>query len=498
MTIERRNFYEELIDKMMIEEVITSEQIKELLRNNKNIKTKRVAILSALEDNNKEKTLLFNKIKTLIQSTGEHNIDSAEHIKNLVTLLRDYVDYGSVEVKKFGEVMTPISLVEEMLDTLPNEVWSNPDLKWLDPANGVGIFPSVIVERLMAGLENIIEDETERYEHILGNMLYVSELQPKNCFLFLCAFDPQDKYDTNVYCGSYLDENFDNHCKEVWGVEKFDIIVQNPPYQEQKEGFKKTQPLWHLFVQKSIETSLVEGGYLVAVHPDGWRFDAGGFESTKDLLMSKEMIYLELHNDIDGQKTFGAQTAYDYYCIRNINNNRFLTKVKFMDGISKMVNISNLPLIPNGMLKTYDRLFAKNDEEKVYMISESAYHTQRTEQMSKELTTEFKYPCIYTTLKDDIIQLWYSNINNKGHFGIPKVIWSNGGASTPQVDALGKYGLTQFAYAIVDTPENLPKIKAAMESPEFIKLMSYSNGRKQRYNRKVIALFRKDFWKEFL
>ena len=54
--------------------------------------------------------------------------------------------------KTFGEVMTPLFLVNDMLDTIPKEVWINPHLKWLDPCNGIGTFFSVVVERLMNGL----------------------------------------------------------------------------------------------------------------------------------------------------------------------------------------------------------------------------------------------------------------------------------------------------------------------------------------------------------
>jgi hypothetical protein len=499
MTKERRNFYEELIDKMMIEEVVTKEQIRVLLRANKNIKTKRTAILAALEENNKDKTLLFNKIKTLLENTDEKNIDSVEHIKNLVVLLRDYVDYGDTEVKKFGEVMTPISLVEEMLDTLPNEVWSNPDLKWLDPCAGVGVFPSVIVERLMAGLENIIEDEDERYQHILGNMLYVAELQPKNCFLFLCGFDPQDKYDTNVYQGSYLDEGFRKHAEDIWGVDKFDIVVMNPPYQEQKEGFKKTQPLWHKFVIKSIEKNLVENGYLVAVHPSGWRNVSGVFKKTQNLIKSKELIYLEQHTFQDGIKTFGAKTDYDFYCLRNINNNNFITKIKCQDGSVARTNISDDEYIPNGKFKELKKLYAKNGEERVNILySRSNYGTDK-KNVSKEQTEEYKYPCVYTTTTNNKVNFWYSNINNNGHFNIAKVFWSNGYSPTVHVDENGKYGLTQFSYGIVDEVNYLHKIKKALDSPEFKKIMRpVDDGCTHQYNRKVIAMFRKDFWKEFI
>lgn len=82
---------------------------------------------------------------------------------------------------KNGEVFTPLTLVNEMLDKLPAEVWSNPNLKWLDPANGVGNFPVVVYYRLMDGLQDCILIEEERSKHIIENMLYMVELDQHNC-----------------------------------------------------------------------------------------------------------------------------------------------------------------------------------------------------------------------------------------------------------------------------------------------------------------------------
>lgn len=80
--------------------------------------------------------------------------------------------------KKFGEVLTPVKLVHEMLDTLPEEVWSNPDLKWLDPASGRNaIFPIEVYKRLMDGLKDWEEDKIKRSNHIWENMIYMVEIQ---------------------------------------------------------------------------------------------------------------------------------------------------------------------------------------------------------------------------------------------------------------------------------------------------------------------------------
>ena len=407
----------------------------------------------------------------------------------------NFVKVSKTKVKEFGEVMTPITLVEEMLDTLPDEVWTNPNLKWLDPCNGVGTFFSVVIERLMIGLESFEPNEKLRYKHIVENMIYACELQAKNLFLYLYTFDPHNEYAMNVYCGSYLDEGFDKHM-ETWKIDKFDVIVMNPPYNNNTGNKGTGNTLWDKFVIKTI-SQLVDCGYLVAVHPSGWRNIDGTFKNIQRILKSKQMSYLEIHNEKDGLKTFGAETRYDYYCLHNVPNTMF-TKIKCQDGTIERVDLSKMDFIPNGMFKIFDKLIAKNGDT-VKILRDCSYHTQK-EYVNGKQTEEFKYPCVYMMPKDGVPKLKYSKINTKGHFGIPKLIWSNGRITSvgSLIDANGEYGITEFAYAIIDIPENLPRIKHAFDHKNFRKLMEECSISDMSINRKVIALFRKDFWKEFL
>jgi hypothetical protein len=211
------------------------------------------------------------------------------------------------------------------------------------------------------------------------------------------------------------------------------------------------------------------------------------------------MLYLEVHDKGDGIKTFGVSTTYDFYCVHNVPNTMF-TKIKCMDGTTERADISKMEFIPNGMYKEFEKLMPKKGEEKVNVLRSCKYHTQK-DYVSKEQTEEFKYPVVYVTYKDGSVNSRYSSTKEHGHFGIPKVIFSNG-ISCPLVDGDGEYAITEFAYAIIDEPKNLPFIQKAMLHPDFMKLMSFSDGMtgvgRHRYNYKAIALFRKDFWKEFL
>lgn len=387
--------------------------------------------------------------------------------------------------KTFGEVMTPLFLVNDMLDALPKEVWTNPHLKWLDPCNGIGTFFSVVVERIMNGLHSFEPDKELRYKHIIENMLWACEIQDNTIETYNKIFNPENKFKLNIINGDYLKTKF---------FDKFDLIVMNPPYQMLKEGNKKSQSLWDKFVIKTI-SELADGGYLVAVHPDGWRNPIGMFKGVQNLLKSRQMIYLEVHNKRDGIKTFGASTTYDFYCLHNVPPT-FNTKIKCLDGTTQRVDISKREFIPNGMFKEINKLIAKKGEERVDLLYSRTLYGNDKKNMSKEQTEEHKYPCVYVTYKDGTKQVWYSNVN-KGHFGISKVIFSNG-ISSPIIDESGEYGVMNFAYGIVDDVENLPYIQKALLNPEFLKLISFADSGVHRYNPKVIALFRKDFWKEFI
>jgi len=111
-------------------------------------------------------------------------------------VLNYYLNNSKVINKKKdenGEVFTPIHLVEEMLDTLPKDVWSNPMYRWLDPAVGTGAFPICIYYRLMEGLKDEIRNEHLRRKHILESMLYMCEIDDKNIKVLKIIFNSNNE-----------------------------------------------------------------------------------------------------------------------------------------------------------------------------------------------------------------------------------------------------------------------------------------------------------------
>jgi len=372
-----------------------------------------------------------------------------------------------------GEVFTPKELVNEILDQIPIEVWENPKSTFCDQSMGKGTFLIEIVNRLVYIYGYKEEDAKSRVFGYEIRVKYVNYLKRRGY--------------KNVFHKDSLTEKFNM---------EFDVVLGNPPYQK-KVGPKKTEAIWPKFVEKSFEICK-EGGYVSLIHPSGWRNVDGNFKETQKLLLSKNVEYLEMHNEKDGVKYFGATTSFDWYIVKNIDS-CIKTKVKDQNDNISEVNLSKLKFVPNGEFDKILSLVAKDGEEKVEILHSYSDYETRKPHMSKVRTEGHIYPCVYTTLKDNTINLFWSNTNQNGHFNTAKLIWSNGMASTLQLDHSGDYGLTQFSYAIVDKTENLVLIKKVMESDIFITLIHscyMSSG--DRFNRKVLSTFRKDFWKDFL
>ena len=70
------------------------------------------------------------------------------------------------------EVFTPPKLVNEILDTLPQELFKNPETKFLDPCCKSGVFLREIAKRLIDGLADKIPNLEKRLDHIFKNQLF--------------------------------------------------------------------------------------------------------------------------------------------------------------------------------------------------------------------------------------------------------------------------------------------------------------------------------------
>lgn len=407
--------------------------------------------------------------------------------KELLELINDCLKPKEVEKKENGEVFTPMKLVNEMLDKLPKKVWKNKNLKWLDPATGMGNFPIAIYLRLMEELKDEIKDARERKKHILENQLYMSELNKKNVLVCKQIFDINNEYKLNIYHGDSLKLDINKE----WGIDKFDMIIGNPPYNNSNSNKGKGNILWDKFVKIALNSFLKDKGKLIFVHPKGWRQYCN---EIGQLLMSKQIHYLNMNDTKKGLQIFSCATDYDYYVVENTPVYKETIINDYKDKKYKYFIDKNTKFIPNHSIKeVYNYLDFHNTDG---ILNDKSTYETRKKWMTGIETQEFRYPCVYSIDSKNKLSLKWSKINNKGHFGISKFIISNGNGFLK--DPEGKYGCTEWAYTIKCNEEDMESIEKCIKSKKFKNMIDAVKLTSNKYNYPVLKHLKKDFWKDFI
>jgi len=245
------------------------------------------------------------------------------------------------------EVFTSPAVVNRMLDTLPEALWSNPNAKFLDPFTKSGVFLREIAKRLMKGLETVIPDPQERLDHILGQQLYGIAITQLTALMarrtLYCSkdttelahcltdiFAQQGNPDGNIYfapcehtfvrgkcsyCGAterefgaeqrtaleqhaYLFIHNKNPYKEM----QFDVIIGNPPYQMSDGGAQASaKPIYHLFIEQAIK---LNPKYICMITPSRWFAGGKGLDDFKmQINLIKKLLELGCSvNEPDNEK----------------------------------------------------------------------------------------------------------------------------------------------------------------------------------------------------
>jgi hypothetical protein len=280
--------------------------------------------------------------------------------KELLELIDDCLKPKDIEKKKYGEVFTPMSFINDsMLADLEayytkqynKNIFEDETLKWGDTTSGMGNFPIAIYYKLMEGLKKKIPDEQDRKKHILEKMLFMAEYNKKNCFVIKQIFNMNNEFKLNLYEGDSLQLDI----QKEFGIDKFDIVIGNPPYNEELKS-TGAKALYNKFVEYYIEKC----NLLCFVIPSRWFSGGKGLNSfRKNMLERTDIVYINhfddaskiFDNSVDikgGVNYFLKDTNHKGDCkyngsITKLNNYDVFVDGKFHALIDKLIKFELLP-----------------------------------------------------------------------------------------------------------------------------------------------------------
>ena len=380
--------------------------------------------------------IIFGSIKEAMGKSSMLIYDmSAARIDDII---QKYLPVRKVEKDKNGEVFTPTELIYEMFDKLPKSVWKNKDLKWLDPANGTGNFPMIAYTKLMTGLKTKIPDKQKRSEHIIKKMLYMVELNPKNVAISRKIFGS----DANIACANFLTEE-DKWKKEFGGIDKFDIIIGNPPYnsggirakttQKVKRDQTKSKSIWPDFVKNSLTLLKNTNSYLLFIHPASW---ISLKSKNGDLIISRQLIYLRYYNYKEANLLFGNKSGkipLTYYLMQNVKTKNATNIYDKCDKDGVSFNIYENNFVPTESVEMLKKIYKYT--KKFGSLKDKSSTVRNSSDKMNTFSKSHPYPIINISNRN-IIRQFSSKNNDKNND--KKLILPNSSMGYPLYD---KYGI---------------------------------------------------------
>jgi site-specific DNA-methyltransferase (adenine-specific) len=242
------------------------------------------------------------------------------------------------------EVFTPPSLALTILDELETawgkanngeNIWSNPNVKFLDPCTKSGVFLREIAKRLIEGLHFEIPDLTQRVNHVLTNQVFGLATSELTGLLarrsVYCSKDANGIHSVartfensqgNVwyerldhtwksgrcsFCGAAESEYARGEDSETYAYQfihslsprkllaeafgremNFDVVIGNPPYQLETGGSgRQAKPIYNLFVEQAKALS---PRFLTMIIPSRWFAGGMGLDEFRSNMLNDRQI----------------------------------------------------------------------------------------------------------------------------------------------------------------------------------------------------------------
>lgn len=211
--------------------------------------------------------------------------------------------FSYIRPLKTNQIFTPRRIVNKMLDLLEEEnpsIFNNPDTTFVDLYVKSGMYLTELAKRLNRGLESQIPDRSERIKHIFEKQLF--GFAPTNII-----YNISHKYIFGNFNGVNSDNLKQQDLTESFkkgdtlGM-KFDVVIGNPPYQDETLGDNKgfAPPIYDKF----LDSAYLIADRVMMIHPARFLFNAGSTPKDWNSKMLQDPNLKIMFYEQDSSKVF--------------------------------------------------------------------------------------------------------------------------------------------------------------------------------------------------
>src|SRR5690625_176595 len=319
---------------------------------------------------------LFNEV--VFNASIREFMDTKNRLTNYFdeNLKEDIFDY--IPPQKTNQIFTPKRVVKMMVDALEKEnpeIFKDKTKKFVDLYAKSGLYITEIVKRLNIGLKDEIPNVQERIKWILENQVYacapsdiiynivkeivygnLEGISTKNLIqLDTMELASEGKLAEKIY-KAFGDENM-----------KFDVIIGNPPYQEEDDGAQSSaRPVYHHFIQASKE---LNPEYLSFITPSRWFVGGKGLDNFRKEMLN-DLHLKEIHDWLTLEDIFpntNIRGGVNYFLWASNYNNKNIRFVSYKNG--RKISDVERPLAIKGIdiflrdsigIKVLEKIYANN------------------------------------------------------------------------------------------------------------------------------------------
>lgn len=398
------------------------------------------------------------------------------------------------------EVFTSPEIANQMLDMLPQELFKNPNTKFLDPACKSGVFLREIAKRLIDGLAKDFPDLQERIDHIFHNQLYGIAITELTSLLsrrsVYCSKYPNSEYSISqfdnaqgnirfkrlehtwnkgkcIFCGASRAEfdrsiDLETHAyefihtekvKEIFNM-KFDVIISNPPYQINDGGGTgdSARPIYQKFVEQAMK---LNPSYITMIIPSRWLKGGKGLDDFRNNMMNDTHIK-ELYDYEDASECFSGinlDGGVLYFLWDKKHNDKLKYTYKTRNGKEITATRYLKNKVSNTVIRDYRQI---SIIEKINSFNEKKFNSIVSSRKPFGIATDLfnkpeRYPklCLSAEPKHGFLKIY--GVKGKKGGAKRQVGYINPIEITDEYQAIDKYKL-YFSYAYSTNAINPPAI----------------------------------------